>query len=136
MSSIDTYNAAVPSRDKIIEPTIVFYSGDVDFCISFRFLFQDQYRMITVTELKELLSTVKEFHPDLVIVDGTVTETMQKRFEAMKHDNPHLRIMSLYASRFDNARVRDRIRNFVDAAFSKPIDLSEITESIHALVSH
>lgn len=92
--------------------------------------------MITVTEPKELFSTVQEFHPDLVIIDGTLTETMQRRLEAMKRENPRLRIMSLYAARFDAAQMRQRNLHVVDAAFSKPLDLSEITESIHALVAH
>ena len=117
-------------------PTIVFYSPDLDFCISLRLLFQDQYNMVTITDPRMLLMTVRDLGADLVIVDSLPTEKMRHRFEIMKRENSQLRILSFYASSFDDKKMHKLIRSSVDAAFSKPIDLAEVTESIHELMMH
>ena len=115
--------------------TVLLYSPDIDFCASFRFLFQDRYNVVTITDPKMLLGTVHELNPALVIVDSAITELMRHRFEIMKCENPHIRIMLLYAVHFNDNRIREDIRHSVDAAFSKPIDLSELTASMGALMS-
>lgn len=114
---------------------IVFYSPDMDFCVSLRLLLQDQYKMATITDPKMLLMTVREFKPDLVIVDGMMTEMMMRRIEIMKQENPRIHIVSFYASRFDDNGHHQRFHQLVDAAFSKPIDLAEVTRSIHEMVA-
>ena len=115
--------------------TIVLYSPDMDFCFSLRLLLQDRYNMVTITDHRMLLMTVRDFKADLVIVDSVLTDKMVSRFEAMKRENPQVRILLFYVSRFDDKRVHDFIRQSVDEAFSKPIDLTEVTESIHELMA-
>jgi DNA-binding NarL/FixJ family response regulator len=114
--------------------TIVFYSPDMDFCVSLRLLFQDRYNMITITDPRMLQMTVREFKADLVIVDSLPTEKLKLQFEIMKRENPRVHILSFYASRFNDKRIHQFIRQSVDAAFSKPIDLAEVTQSIHELM--
>src|ERR1041385_258593 len=114
--------------------TIVFYSPDMDFCVSLRLLFQDRYNMITITDPRMLQMTVREFKADLVIVDSLPTEKLKLQFEIMKRENPRVHILSFYASRFNDKRIHQFIRQSVDAAFSKPIDLAEVTKSIHELM--
>jgi DNA-binding response OmpR family regulator len=115
--------------------TIVFCSRDIDFCASIRFLFQDRFRVITITDPNQLLSTVEEFQPNLVIIDSIMSEKMRRRFEMIKRANPNVRIISFYAARLNNKSVDESGMDVVDRAFSKPLDLSEITESIHALIT-
>lgn len=124
----------VPTAEK--PHTIVFYSTDMDFCVSLRLLFQDRYNMVTITDPRMLLMTVREFKTDLVIVDSLPTEKMKRRFEIMKHENPNVHILSFYVPRFDDQRIHQDIRQSVDAAFSKPLDLAEVTQSIHELMGH
>ena len=115
-------------------PTIVFYSPDLDFCVSLRLLLQGEYEMVTITDPRMLLATAKDFKPELVIVDCIPTESMRSRFEEIRRDNPRVRILSFYAGRFDDSRIQQRILQLADVAFSKPIDLPEVTERIHELV--
>jgi hypothetical protein len=116
-------------------PTIVLYSPDMDFCMSLRLLLQDRYYIVTTTDIKVLLTMVHSFEPTLVIVDSPPTEAMKRRFDIMKEEYPEIRIMFFYASLFNNQLVRNFVRESVDAAFSKPIDLTEVMNSINELVS-
>src|ERR1051326_2532032 len=50
-------------------PRIVLFSPDMDFCMSLRMLFQDQYEMSCTTDPDMLLTMVKTMEPDLVIAD-------------------------------------------------------------------
>jgi DNA-binding response OmpR family regulator len=116
------------------EPTIVLYSPDMDLCMSLRMLLQDDYRIVTTTDVKMLTTMVRAFQPDLVIVDGLPIEFVKRRFESMKKEYPDMHIMFFYASLFNNSWIHGLIHKSVDAAFSKPIELSEIMESIRELV--
>ncbi|MBI5216857.1 MAG: hypothetical protein HY960_13980 [Ignavibacteriae bacterium] len=111
--------------------TIVLYSPDMDLCLSLRMLFQEQYNIVTTTEPEIMMMMVKSFKPELVIVDAPPTDRMRFRFAQMRKENPRVHIMIFYASFFDNPRLHDFIRQSVDAAFSKPIDLTEVTKQIN-----
>jgi len=115
--------------------TVLFYSPDVDFCVSMRLLFQDRYHIVTISDPEMVLTAVREFHPYLMIADSAPTKTMQQRFEVIKRENPRIHIMSFYAPQF-NAGL-DARNNFrcVDAAFSKPIDLAEVTKSMSEMLA-
>ena len=115
--------------------TIVFYSPDMDFCLSFRMLLQNTYNITTTTDTEMLMMLVKSTHPDLVIADAPPTERMQNRFKLMRRENGHIRIMLFYASNLVK-NIQENFRSFVDEAFSKPIDLSEVTQRIDDLVMH
>ena len=115
---------------------IVLYSPDMDYCMSLRLLFQDRYNMITTTDLNMLVTIVNAFQPDLVIIDALPTQRMRRRVELMKHGNAEMRVMFFCTQRFTDQEVHEFIRSSVDAVFSKPVDLVEITERIRELVEH
>ncbi len=114
---------------------LLLYSPDIDFCLTFRMLFQDRYSIATVTDVSMLAERVHSLEPKLLIADTFPTETMKQRFRAMKKEHPGLRIMLFYASPMDEHRLREEIREFVDAAFNKPIDLTEISHTILRLMT-
>ena len=114
--------------------TIVFYSPDMDFCLSLQLLLQDRYNVVTTTDADMLLMMVRTFEPNLVIVDGVPTERMRNRIEKMKSEFPHLHVMFFYVHRIGDRHYRDIIWKSVDAAFSKPVDLAEVTDRIQKLV--
>jgi hypothetical protein len=119
---------------EIPDPTIVLYSPDIDFCLSMRMLLQDHYRIVTTTDVRMLQTMVHAFVPELVIVDGLPIEIVRRRFEPLRKEHPRLRIMFFYATLFDHSWTQQHVREFVDVAFSKPIDLSDILESIRELI--
>ncbi|HTK81371.1 MAG TPA: hypothetical protein VL633_03695 [Bacteroidota bacterium] len=102
--------------------------------MSLRLLLQDRYNIVTTTDVKMLTIMVASFQPGLVILDGLPIGMVQRQFESIRKEHPELRIMYFYASLFNNSWIHGLIRNSVDAAFSKPIELSEIMESIRELM--
>lgn len=115
------------------QQAIVLYSPDMDYCMSLRLLFQDRYNMITTTDVNMLVTIVNAFQPDLVIIDALPTERMRRRVEMMKRANAAMRVMFFYTQRFADSDVHEFLRTSVDAVFSKPVDLAEITERIREL---
>jgi len=113
--------------------TIVLYSPDVDLCVSLRMLFQDVYTIVTATEPDIMMTMVKTYRPELVIVDSIPTERMRQRFSIMRNENPEVRIIVFYASSLENSVHHEMIRQSVDAAFSKPIDLTEVMKRMDEL---
>ena len=111
--------------------TIVLYSPDMDFCVSLRLLFQEQYNIITTTEPDIMMMMVKSFNPELVIVDALPTERMRERFALMRKEHHGIRIMVFYASSLESTVHHEFIRQSADAAFSKPLDLVEVMERIN-----
>lgn len=120
--------------DKGKMKSIVLYSSDVDFCISFMLLFQDRYNVTTTSDVEMLTLAVEQHHPDLVIADAVPNERMAHRFDQIKHEHPHLPIILFYVSRLENLALKENIVKYVDAMFSKPIDISEVTKRINELV--
>jgi hypothetical protein len=117
-------------------PKIVLFSPDMDFCMSLRMLFQDRYHMACTTDPDMLVTMVKTLQPDLVIADCEPTSRMRDRFGIIHLQNPNVRIMFFYFSQFGDRWFRDFIRDSGDVAFSKPIDLDEVTRTINSLVMH
>lgn len=125
-----------PGADPDQIPKIVLFSPDMDFCMSLRMLFQDRYHMACTTDADMLVTMVKTLQPDLVIADCEPTSRMRDRFRIIHLQNPNVRIMFFYFSQFGDRWFRDFIRDSGDVAFSKPIDLDEVTRTINSLVMH
>jgi hypothetical protein len=115
--------------------TVMFYSPDVDFCVSMRLLFQDRYHVVTVSDPEMVMTAVREFRPYLMVVDSAPTKAMLGRFEQIKRDYPQTHIMSFYAPQFNWAHDSRLNFRWVDAAYSKPIDLAEVTKHMNEMMS-
>jgi len=131
----DQFRLENPQHDEPVK-SIVLYSRDMDFCVSLSLLFQDRYKIMTVSDPELLLTTVKTFEPDLVIADTVPTERMQRRFYLMKTTSPLLRIMLFYAAHYGDERRQEAVLKTVDAAFSKPIDIEEVTRQINTFMAN
>jgi DNA-binding response OmpR family regulator len=123
-----------PAKEE--QQAIVLYSPDMDYCMSLRLLFQDRYTMITTTDANMLVTIVNAFQPDLVIIDALPTQRMRHRVELMKRNNADMRVMFFTTQRVADHEIHEFLQTSVDAVFSKPVDLAEITERIRALVEH
>jgi DNA-binding response OmpR family regulator len=131
----DTRNGS-PSGDRrpVNTPGIVLFSPDMDFCVSLRMYLQDRYAISCTTDPDMLLTMVKTLQPGLVIADCLPTERMRERFRVIHAQNPDVKIIFFYFSPFGDRWFREFIRNSGDVAFSKPIDLDEVTRTINSLV--
>jgi len=106
----------------------------MDFCVSFQMLLEDRYHVITTTDPEMMLVLVSTFHPELLIADVFPTRLMCQRFETVKTQEPSTRIMMFYASYPENQAVLSMMHNTVDALYSKPIDVAEVTHRIHEII--
>lgn len=113
--------------------TIILYSPDIDFCVSFQMLLEDRYNVVTTTDLEMILMLVNTFHPELLIADVAPTRRMCERFEMIRSQEPATSIMMFYAS-FPDRTLLSRIHNTVDVLFSKPIDVTEVTHRIREIL--
>jgi hypothetical protein len=115
--------------------TVLFYSPDIDFCVSMRLLFQDRYHVVTVSDPEMVVVAAREFQPYLMVVDSPPTKSMTGRFEQIKREFPKTQIISFYAPQFNRATESRSTFPWVDAAFTKPIDLAEVTKHMSEMMS-
>lgn len=116
------------------QETILLYSPDMDLCLSLRLFFQDKYNVITLTDPELLLTTVRTFHPSLLIIDALPTERMQDRFGSIKREHPDVHIIVFYGSHVGRDHFHEHVQSFVDVALSKPIEIEELAMCMAALV--
>lgn len=131
MNPADTVDAKAPNSRR----TMMFYSPDLDFCVSMRLLFQDRFNVVTVSDPDLVMVAVRDYRPYLMIVDSAPTKTMVHRFEVIKQEFPQIRIMTFYAPHLHSDRISRSSFRCVDAAFSKPIDLAEVTKSMNEMLA-
>ena len=115
-------------------PKILLFSPDMDFCMSLRMLYQDRYDMACTTDPDMLVTMVKALQPQLVIADCQPTSRMRERIRTIHLQDPDVRIIFFYFSPSGDRWLRDNLRESGDVAFSKPIDLDEVTRTINALM--
>ncbi len=132
--AIKPTNGHTPAEDAP-RRTVMFYSPDVDFCVSMRLLFQDRYHVVTVSDPEMVIAAVREFHPYLMVVDSPPTKSMMTRFEQIKREFPKTQIISFYAPQLNRANESRSTFPWVDAAFTKPIDLAEVTRHMSEMMS-
>ncbi len=114
--------------------TILLYSPDMDFCLSLSMLLQDRFNIVTTTDDDMLYDLAQSLQPVLLIADAIPTFRLRYRFEQLKEELPGLRIVMFYVSRVNTRAIQHEIRRFVDAAYSKPVDIEELTKCIHTMV--
>ncbi len=116
------------------QETILLYSPDMDLCLSLQLYFQDRYDVITITDPELLLTTVRTFHPSLLIIDALPTQRMQDRFGSIKRERPDVRIIVFYGSHVGRDHFHQHEQSLVDVALSKPIEIEELARWMETLV--
>lgn len=115
------------------ERSILLYSTDLDFCISFRLLFQHRFHLATTTDVDMLLMTVGTMQPDVLIADAPLSARLQGKLALVKQRHPHLRIVLLYApARYEQAQ-QSTLSQLAHAWFAKPINVAELIQCIDRL---
>ena len=114
--------------------TILLYSPDIDFCLSLSMLLQDRFDIVTTTDDEMLCDLAQSLRPVVLIADAIPTFKLRYKFEVLKGELPDLRIVMFYVSRLNTKGIQQEIRKFVDAAYSKPVDIEELTKCIHTMV--
>jgi len=121
-------------QERVTPKTIVIYSPDKDFSESLSMVLQDFFNVVTTNDVETLRKYATIHNADIVIADAMPTEDIRQCFEAMKKERRHLHIIMLYVSRLTDKRLKDEFRKIVDAFFYKPIELTELIDSINAVL--
>jgi DNA-binding NtrC family response regulator len=115
--------------------TILLYSPDLNFCFSLSMLFQDQYNVLTTTNLGSLDGMVAERGPDLVMIDAVPSSKLIARLEGLQSTRKKLPVIVLYVYNSRDVNLDREIRSHVDSVFYKPFDIGTVSQRIGELLS-
>ncbi len=121
-------------REKAALKTIIIYSPDKDLNVSLSMVLQDFFNVITTEDIETLAEYAALHKADLVIADATPTEALRRRFEKLKEAQRRLRIIMIYVSQFTEKEMKKQFEKVVDEVFYKPIELSELIDSINVML--
>jgi len=117
------------------ERSILLYSTDLDFCISFRLLFQSRFHLATTTDADMLSMTVSTMQPDVLIADAPLSARMQGKLSQLKQRHPHLRIVLLYLPTPHERPPHAALESLSHAWFAKPIKIAEIMSCVDRMIT-
>ena len=117
------------------ERSILLYSTDLDFCISFRLLFQSRFHLATTTDADMLSMTVSTMQPDVLIADTPLSARMQGKLSLLKQRHPHLRIVLLYLPTFHEGTLHSTLESLAHAWFAKPINIAEMMSCVDRMIA-
>lgn len=106
----------------------------MDFCMSLTMLFQNEYNIITTTDMTLLSTIVKTIKPSLLIADTQPTDALIQRLDEIRHELPGLPIILFCVSSQVNKYYTEKVCKSVDAYFFKPVDINELSCKIKNLV--
>ncbi len=132
--SLGSVGSNIEPEDKD-KKTILLYSPDMDFCMSFRLLYQDHYHLITTTDPKFLTPSVRVLRPDLFVADTQPTELTWHCLLQLKSFHQCMRIILLYVEPRKVSAMPEYIPSFIDVALHKPLDIAELSSRIDELLN-
>lgn len=114
---------------------VLIYSQDPDFCISLTLLFQEEYDVASTTLLHEVAEKIGLHQSDLLVVDSSSSlRDIYRQIEDIKKREPSFPVVLLYVYRTENKDLESNLRRFVNALFYKPIDIVQLSDTVHSLL--
>jgi len=113
----------------------IFYSPDLNLCVSLLLYFQDKYRVTTTTDIEALKLIAARPACDLIIIDSEPTRPIDQLCRLIKQENPESALILTYVYKTSLQETERNLKNYVDAFFYKPVDLVEVTKTLNELVS-
>lgn len=114
--------------------SVVLYSPGMDFCMDLQLALENQYQIVTTTDLEMLMMLVNTFKPDLVMMRASPSLSMKRYITMMKRAFPNIRILLFVSSRmFDLIAISD-MRKLVDGVLAEPVVITELTRIMKSLL--
>ena len=113
----------------------IFYSPDLNLCVSLLLYFQDKYRVTTTTDMEVLKIISTRPTCDLIIIDAEPNKQIEILCHLIKQENKNSALILTYVYKTNLQEVEKNLRNYADAIFYKPVDLVEVTKTLSFLVS-
>ena len=115
--------------------TILIYSPDLNFCFSLSMLFQDQYNVVTTTDIDMIGTMGINYSAGLLIVDAVPSEKLIGQLRELRATRPHLPVIILYVYSAKETCLDRTIREHVDSVFYKPFEIAAVTRRVEELLS-
>ncbi len=132
---MDSRQAAKRRNGEPAKKRVLIYSQDPDFCISLTLLFQDEYDVASTTLLSEVGEKIGSGQADLLVADSSSSlSEMYQKIEDIKKREPSFPVVLLYVYRLENKDIESNLRRFVSALFYKPIDIMQLSDTVHSLL--
>ena len=113
--------------------SVVLYSPDPDFCLSLSMMWKDEFDLVTTTDDDMINTLVQSIQPDVLLAEAMPTLRLQRKFEFLKARIPELRIVMICTAEIKNDEFSERLRRFVDAMYTEPLDIVKFCKCVHSL---
>lgn len=114
----------------------IFYSPDLNLCVSLLLYFQDKYRVTTTTDMEVLKVISTRPSCDLIIIDAEPNKQIEILCHLIKQENKNSALILTYVYKTNLQDAEKTLRNYADAIFYKPVDLVEVTKTLNFLVTN
>lgn len=113
----------------------IFYSPDLNLCVSLLLYFQDKYRVTTTTDMDVLKIIATKPACDLIIIDVEPNKQIENLCHLIKQENSNSALILTYVFKNHLQETEKNLRAYADAIFYKPVDLVEVTKTLNTIVT-
>jgi len=96
-------------------------------------VWKDEFEIVTTSDDDMIFNLVQSIQPDILLVEAQPTVKLQRKFEFLKSKSSSLRIVILCPSEIKDAGFSQRLRRFVDAMYTEPIDIVKFGKSVQSM---
>jgi len=96
-------------------------------------IWKDEFEIVTTADDEMIFNLVQSIQPDVLLVEAQPTVKLQRKIEFLKSKISALRIVILCPAEIKDAGFSGRLRRFVDAMFTEPIDIVKFGEFVHSM---
>jgi hypothetical protein len=113
--------------------SVVLYSPDRDFCLSLSMMWNHEFDIVATADDEMLYGLVQSIQPDVLLAEARPTLRLERTFEYLKAKMPELRIVMLCTAEINNAGFSNRLKHFVDAMYTEPVDIVKFCKCVHSM---
>jgi response regulator RpfG family c-di-GMP phosphodiesterase len=113
--------------------TLLMYSPDASLCMCFSMLYQDNYNVVTTTDIVRLGRLTRSHPPDVLVVDAEPSEELLSQLQAAKRIRCDLPILLFYVFDSREGSMDERVRSHVDTVFYKPFDIQNVSRRLEEI---
>lgn len=127
-----TNNLFDSSERKFRRIRILLYSEDFDFAQSFSLYFRKDFqKIITANDKETVLQIVGALHPEFIVLDTNVNESLLAFIEQLKVISSKSKLYVFTSLAISQQDMVKKLNKLVDKIFYQPIDLIEFNQILN-----
>ncbi len=135
---IGTMSQEIPqtaSASALPRKRVLVFSPDSDLARFLLLNLEDQFQIVREHRLEDFEHAVKEFSPDLIVVDlFTFSSDIVKQLDIVRRSAKGVPIIALRAYMYLTPEMNKSIEDLTDTVFYKPVDVELFTQAIEDLL--